>query len=83
MPRVKTFTFEVIFSERDLPGFLDMLRYDSARVISWDRQPMGLGSLSRGTVDGYKVRLNSERYTPERWSSFSIHNELVMTFTGR
>ena len=46
----------------DMPGFLDMLRYDAATVETWDR-----------TQDGFEVTLRSERVTPARWGSFGLH----------
>lgn len=50
----------------DLPGFLDMLRYDAAVVRTWGHEG-----------DVFEVILRSDRApTVERWSSFGItcHN---------
>jgi hypothetical protein len=46
----------------DLAGFLDMMRYDQARVITWDRDGKGL-----------VIELQSDRPpTEDRWKSFAL-----------
>ena len=47
----------------DLPGFLDMLRYEGGQVISWDRTDSGF------TVS---IRVEGPRFVPDRWKSFGI-----------
>lgn len=49
----------------DLPGFLDMLRYDGCTVATW------------GSGDGrYVVTLESpRRFTVDRWASFGLRLE--------
>lgn len=47
----------------DLVGFLDMLRYDGAQVVTWDRDGKGL-----------VIELQSERRpTEDRWASFALY----------
>lgn len=51
----------------DLPGLLDMMRYDGARVTSWE------GPIA----DRFVVTLSSPRVTPDRWASFGLRIEVV------
>lgn len=57
----------VIDVNRDMPGFLDMLRYDRATVVDWAREA--------GSNDPrFGVTLAAERYpTVRRWISFGIY----------
>jgi hypothetical protein len=48
-------------------GFLDMMRYDAARVESWDSET---------------ITLVSERYTAERWHSMGIYPTLKSDMVG-
>lgn len=64
----------VEFTERDLAGFLDMLRYDNCTVVDWTRGT----SLHRGE-SSFIVRLRSNpdrtpgfEFTTDRWSSFGL-----------
>ncbi len=55
----------VTIGERDIPGFLDMLRYDGATVAGW----------FRGDPGWYGVEIRSRagsHLTPDRWASFGI-----------
>ncbi len=49
----------------DLPGFLDMLRYEGGQVVGWNR----VGS------DSFEVSIVVEalRHVPDRWKSFGIY----------
>lgn len=51
-----------------LAGFLDMLRYEGARVVTWDR-----------TAYGFVVTLVTETryFQPDRWASFLIPVEVI------
>lgn len=62
----------------DIPGLLDMLRYDGARVLSWDHagEPHTPGHFDIGPAR-YLITLESERFTPERWASFGISPEVI------
>lgn len=51
----------------DVPGFLDMLRYDGARVLDWQRSDRG-----------FLVTLASERITFDRWNSFGLYPKEVL-----
>lgn len=47
----------------DIPGFIDMLRYDGARVLSWDHDADGK----------LTVHLEAERHPEvDRWASFML-----------
>jgi len=61
--RSAVYTVEVRVDRRggDVASLLDMLRYEAARVLSWDR-----------TERGYRVTISSDHYEPERWRSFAI-----------
>ena len=66
--------YRVEFSVRDLPGVLDMLRYDAANVIGWDRLTPGPGG------DRYALSLSADRYpTVGRWVSFGIYPKDLIT----
>jgi len=49
----------------DMPGFLDMLRYEQGRVITWNHDADG-----RWTVE---IEVEDRLYQPDRWSSFGIY----------
>ena len=51
----------------DLPGFLDMLRYESGRVVSWDHLADG-----RFTVE---IEVETRYFQPDRWASFGIYTK--------
>lgn len=60
--KVKVTPHEMERGGGDLAGFLDMLRYEGARVITWDRDGKGL-----------VIELQSERPpVVDRWESFMI-----------
>lgn len=65
MPTVE---FTVTFRDRDLPGVLDMLRYEGGTVVNWTRDP-------DGGRERYKVtlRVTRNRYVPDRWNSFGLY----------
>lgn len=51
----------------DLAGFLDMLRYDGATVVSWDRVDGDAFLVTlQSRVDGYG-------FTNDRWASFGLY----------
>jgi len=52
----------VQFTARDLPGFLDMLRYDRPVVTSWDH-----------AGDRFTAYLEGTRPTVDRWASFGLY----------
>lgn len=62
----------------DLPGLLDMLRYDGARVLAWEHASYEVapGRFDIGPAR-YVITLESERFTPERWASFGIATEVI------
>jgi hypothetical protein len=61
--KTKTYRFTVhINPARDMPGFLDMLRYDGATVADWNGFP----------IDRFRVVLTGPRCTPDRWESFGL-----------
>lgn len=65
MPPTIDYRYRVTFHERDLPGVLDMLRYDAARVLDWSRED------HQGR---FAVLLSSERApTVDRWASFALY----------
>ena len=66
--KTRKITYTVRFTDRDMPGFLDMLRYDQGRVEKWDR----IVGERYGHSVGWLVTLTGERFTPDRWSSFGI-----------
>jgi hypothetical protein len=55
----------------DIPALFDMLRYDAATVVSWDRDK------DPRDRDGWTLTLRSNVFTPERWRSFGIRPEIV------
>jgi hypothetical protein len=63
--------YRVEFTDRDMPYFIDMLRYDAATVLTWDRS--GLPNQSR-----WIVTLDSVRFTPARWNSFGLFPKPVI-----
>lgn len=61
--KVKVTPHEMERGGGDLVGFLDMLRYEGARVITWDRDGKGL-----------VIELQSDRPpVVDRWASFMIY----------
>lgn len=78
--RTKVYTFKVTLpvrrfgGEMAMAGFFDMLRYEQARVVDWDRD-------NTGTVESptttWTLTLRGERYTPDRWSSFGLTAKLT------
>jgi hypothetical protein len=54
----------------DMPGFLDMLRYEGGRVVEWTRIEDN---------DSYLVTIEVEalRHVPDRWRSFGIYPQEV------
>ena len=62
--KVKVTPHEMERGGGDLAGFLDMLRYDGARVITWDRDGKGL-----------VIELQTDGRPPavERWESFLLY----------
>lgn len=55
----------------DMPGFLDMLRYDAARVVNWD-------TTNQGTRRIYTITYTTD--TPsrvERWQSFGLYPQAI------
>lgn len=70
-PRTVRFRVEIrtaAHSDGDLPGFLDMLRYEGGQVVAWDR-----------TERGFKVTIEVEanRFVPDRWASFMLFPEVL------
>lgn len=70
----KLFRFEVKFTVRkagdpgfQLAGFLDMMRYDQATVLKWDR-----------VGNDFIVTLESTSFTLERWQSFGLYPKEVL-----
>lgn len=59
----------VQFHDRDMAGFLDMLRYDRAVVESWSHR---FRDLTQKGNDTWTVTLLADRFTPDRWSSFGL-----------
>jgi hypothetical protein len=59
----KTTIFRVHFDIRDLPGVLDMLRYEAGTVVDW--------SADR---DSFTVTIITDtvRHQPGRWASFGL-----------
>lgn len=74
MAKKPQFTFTVWFGDRDLPGFLDMMRYDGAQVESWDRVDSNNTPNLYGERNVWQVRLVGPRFTPDRWSSFGLRS---------
>lgn len=61
-------TYTVEFRDRDLPGLLDMLRYDQPVVVTWDRVESGPTGFNR-----FRVTLRGKSPTVDRWSSFGLY----------
>jgi len=68
----KTTTFRVFIPDREVASLLDMLRYDGAIVLSWDR------TKDARDRDGWLVTMRSDTFTPGRWHSFGLHPEGVI-----
>jgi len=68
---MKSVTFQVFIPEREVASLLDMLRYDAATVVSWDR------AKDLRDRHGWLVTLRSDRYTPDRWASFGLYPKEV------
>ncbi len=66
--KARLIQFTVTFGPRDTGPFLDMLRYEGARVISWGHAD----DLRRSGDSYFTVTLESERFTPDRWASFGL-----------
>jgi len=66
--KTKQRTFTVTFRDRDLPGVLDMLRYDAAIVLDWAREAKSW----RDGEERWTLTLRSDRFTPDRWQSFGL-----------
>lgn len=69
--------YKVTVRMTDLGAFLDMMRYELCTVENWTVLPgekPGLGA--------YVVTLRSERFTPDRWSSFGIRTEVVRAYAA-
>jgi hypothetical protein len=74
----RTTQYTVTFGPRDTGPFLDMLRYDGARVITWDHtHDVALPESRRG--ERFSVTLEVENRQPsiERWASFGITAKVV------
>jgi hypothetical protein len=70
MPRTRTFEYTVNFSDRDFGPVLDMMRYDSARVVTCTSGSTGTqGNVRRQ----WSVTLRNENGpTTDRWLSFGL-----------
>jgi hypothetical protein len=70
MPRTRTFEYTVYFRDRDLAGVLDMMRYDSARVVTWS-SPYVMGG--ENDEPRWSVTLRNENGpVTDRWLSFGL-----------
>jgi hypothetical protein len=67
----KTIERKVTFRERDLPAFLDMLRYDACTVVGWDRG--GAGGQYVVTLRSMPGRTTGYEFTSQRWESFGLY----------
>jgi hypothetical protein len=76
MPRTTIYIWRVQIDWHDMPGFLDMLRYDNANVVGWTHVRGGENGVRD---DKFIVTLTSSRYTPERWKSFGIKPEFAVS----
>lgn len=59
----------------DLPGLLDMLRYDRAVVEDWDLARSGEQQEVTGATSGASsvtLTLSGDRCTTDRWRSFGL-----------
>ena len=65
----------VLFTESDLPGFLDMLRYDGATVASWSTVERGgrRGNVYEVTLQSAPGRTPGFEFTVDRWHSFGLN----------
>ena len=70
MPNLVRFKVTITASGHggDMPGFLDMMRYEGGTIISWDHNADG-----RFTVE---VLVPSIRFQPDRWASFGIRTHV-------
>ena len=71
MALITRYTVRIRTADRgpgDLPGFLDMLRYDNPRVEGWEQ-----------TEDGLRITLLFLDRPPtiERWQSFGLYPQEV------
>ena len=65
---------KVQFSERDVPSFLDMLRYDRPTVEDWSRAETGRrGETFVVTLLSQPGRTPGYEFTPARWESFGLY----------
>lgn len=62
--------YTVVIDESDLPALFDMMRYEGARLLSWNRA--SIERPLRGIRPGWAIELASTNYTPDRWASFMI-----------
>lgn len=71
----RTVQRRVTFRVADLPGLLDMLRYDRATVVDWDRLTSGEGRDERFSVplQSSPDRTPGFEFTPDRWASFGLY----------
>jgi len=69
----KTTMFRVFIPEREIASLLDMLRYDAAVVLTWDR------AKDPRDRDGWEIVLRSDHYTPDRWKSFGLYPEALQS----
>lgn len=53
----------------DMPGFLDMLRYEGGTVRGWNHDADG-----RWTVE---IEVEAHLHQPDRWASFGIYPKVV------
>jgi hypothetical protein len=52
-----------------LAGLLDMMRYENARIVSWDHE--------RGDgAELWTVHLEADHLTVDRWSSFGLYPKM-------
>lgn len=68
-PRIVRFRVVIDQTGSDLPGFLDMLRYEGGQVVGWERTERGF---FRVTID-----VEANRYQPDRWASFMLFPEVI------
>jgi hypothetical protein len=70
MPRTQA-ERSVLIRERDLPGFLDMLRYDGCTVIAWSHdQSRNVYEITLRAAPGKSA---DYEFTVDRWRSFGIN----------
>jgi hypothetical protein len=64
---VRPTDYTVTFTPRDLPGVLDMLRYEQATVLDW--------TSPADQAERWTVRLRNPRGEPvkDRWMSFGLY----------